>query len=86
MIPLDIFLKFKIHFLIKSFKNGVCPGALLPWISLRRRISHRAIYFSVVVGDRRGRGEVAEFYCSLEEGVQGRTAPAESLPYSQNAP
>jgi hypothetical protein len=32
----------------------------------------------VVVRDRKRRGEVApaEFYCSLEEGVPGRTAPA----------
>jgi hypothetical protein len=32
----------------------------------------------MVVRDRRRRGEVtpAEFYCSLEEGVPGRTAPA----------
>jgi hypothetical protein len=45
------------------------------WISYRRRISRRA---SVVVRDRRRRGEVApaEFYCYLEEGVLESTAPA----------
>jgi hypothetical protein len=41
-------------------------------------MSCRAIGSSVVVRDHRRRGEVApaEFYCSLEEGVPERVAPA----------
>jgi hypothetical protein len=45
-----------------------------------KRISRRAICSSVVVRDRRRRGEVApaDFYCYFEEGVSGRAALAES--------
>jgi hypothetical protein len=75
-VPLDIFIKFQIHFSIEFFLNVFHPDALQPCISYRRRISRRAICSSVVVRDCRRRGEVApaEFYCYLEEGVPGRAA------------
>jgi hypothetical protein len=85
---LDILLKFKIHFSIKFFQNGVPPG----W---RRRISRRVICYSMVVRDRRrssaeghfrdmwlqhiahqNEAPPAEFYCSLEECVPKRVALA----------
>jgi hypothetical protein len=59
MILLEVYFLFKIHFKLELFQNGVRLGALKPWISSWRRISRRAICFSVVVGGRRWRGEVA---------------------------
>jgi hypothetical protein len=47
--PTDGFLKFKVRFHIELFKNGVCPGALQPWISFRSMIFRVAICSWVVL-------------------------------------
>jgi hypothetical protein len=47
-IPLEVYFKFKIHFKLELFQNGVRPGALLPWISSWRSIFRRAVFAPAV--------------------------------------